>query len=773
MFKSSLKLIFRNWWRNKTFTLISILSLTVGISCTALLISFVSYENGIEKNNPNRDKLVWVMTEWANNPGMKTASVSKDIAGQLKQKYPEVEDVLQFQPPFMKSVEVNNQMFDAPIILNVSASFPEFFPFEMFYGSWDALNKPNSILLSEKQAKLFFGDENALGKQIRISEVFGKDKDYTVEGVVKNREQSAITFDALFCNPNALNAGATLLKVSEGTNLRQLEQKVKENNIAAKDEQYSFYNFDDAISSKYSRHSFWHSRKDSLLFIGLISAILVLVIAIFNYVNMSFSRVLQQVKSLHTQKLMGAKPKDVRWQIFIDTFLTVFISFVLAMLLMHDLLPVFNQVVAVDFSSKYFYSKDFFPLLILLVFVLTIIPAWIMSRKISRLSGSDYKMFFVTQKNHWIASMVVAQFIVAFVLIIGTLVVNKQVDLVKSNIEHYKNVIEIGSPFSRNSIVPFEARLKSIPGIQSYAFTNGGVVTVMKSENSFQKKSGETQKSEVQQISGSDGFIDVLQLKQIGGIAWESATEKYPNPVFVNKVFANVAETLPENLIGKLLSAYIDDHDSLAVIAGIVDDFYIGSMERNVTPVVIRHTDKTAHHSNIYIRTEKGETSNVVKALKQAWRQEYPDEFFMYGEPYDNVMSANNKIFEMARLLKMYSLISILLTCFGLFGITFYAVKQRTKEIGIRKINGAKTPQLLWLLMKPMFIWIAVGFVIAVPLAWWLIERWLQQFAYRVDVSVFSFALAFLAVSAITFATVGWHVWRTARSNPVKSLKSE
>ncbi len=771
MIKTALKIIFRNWWRNKTFTLISIISLTVGIACTALLISFVSYEYGIEKNNPNRDRLVWVMQENPAYPGQRSAFMHKDIAGQLKQKYPEVEDFFQFEPPFVKYVEVDNQRFDALTILNVDASFPSFFPFKLLYGSWDALTQPNSIFLSEKQANLFFGDENALGKQIQISEVFGKDRDYTVEGVIKDREQSGIPFNALFCNPNIKNGGSTFLKLSKGTNLQQFEQKVKDDKISIKDEQYYFYDFDEAFSSANSRYT--HSRKDNLLFIGLISAILVLFIAIFNYVNMSFSRVLQQVKSLHAQKLMGAKPKDVRLQIFLDTFLTVFISFLLAMLMMHDLLPIFNQVVAVDFSSKYFYSKDFFPLLILLIFLLTIIPSLIMSRKISRLSGSDYKMFFVTKKNRWIAPMVTVQFIIAFALIIGMFTVNKQVNLVKKNIDRYKNVIEVGSPFSKNSIVTFESRLKSIAGIESYAFTNGGVYTTHTGENAFRKKSGEEQKNNVLQISGSDGFVDVLQINQITGVGWDSASEKYRNPVFVNKTFADVAETLPSDMIGNSLRNYIDDYDSLAVIAGVVEDFYISSMEKKAIPVVMRHTDKTAHHSNIYIRTKKGEIKNVAKSLKQAWAQAYPDDFFAYGEVYDAFVGTNGKIFEMSRLLKMYSLISILLTCFGLFGITFYAVKQRTKEIGIRKINGAKTPQLLWLLMKPMFLWIVIGFAIAVPLSWWLMERWLQQFVYRVDISVSSFVLALLFVLAITFVTVGWHVWRTAKANPVKSLKSE
>ena len=773
MFKTALKLIFRNWWRNKTFTLISILSLTVGIACTALLISFVSYEYGIEKNNPNRDKLIWVMQRNLGYPQNKSAYIEKDIAGQLKLKYPEVEDVLQFDPPSVEYIEVNNQNFKVPTILNVDTSFPSFFPFELLYGSWDALNNPNSIFLSEKQSYLYFGDEEALGKQVRLSEDYGKTIDYTVAGVIKSREQSGITFDVLICNPNAKSGGYTFLKVSEGTNLKQFEQKIKEDKVAPENVQFYFYDIDDALSPDNSKYSPLHSRKDSLLFLGMISAILVLLIAIFNYVNISFSRVLQQVKTLHTQKLMGAKPADVRLQIFFDTFLTVFISFVLAMLLMHDLLPVFNQVVAVDFSSKYFYSKDFFPLLILLIFLLTVIPSLIMSRKISRLSVSDYRMFFVTRKNRWTASMVTAQFIVVFALIIGALTVNKQVNLVYENIDRYQNVIEVGNPFAKSSIVPFESRLKSIPGIESYAFSTGGVYSVVMLENTFQSINSDEQNHWVLQISGSDGFADVLQLDQIAGFDWDSASEKYSNPVFVNKTFAYIAERDPIDMVGKLLKSYIDDYDSLAVVAGVVEDFYLPSMAQKAYPSIIRYRDKTKYLPNIYVRTEKGEIKNVVSLMKQAWEQTFPDEFFTYGEPSDTIKGGNRKIFEMSRLLNMYSLISILLTCFGLFGITFYAVKQRTKEIGIRKINGAKTPQLLWLLMKPMFVWMAVGFVVAVPLAWWLMERWLQQFVYRVDVSVGSFILALLFVAVITFLTVGWHVWRTARSNPVESLKSE
>lgn len=156
MFKTALKLILRNWWRNKTFMLISIISLTVGIAFTALLMSFVSYENGIEKNNPNLNKIVWVMQNTQPNSGNNWAYMRNDIAEQVKQNYPEVEELLQISNPWINYVEINNQKFDEFLMLNADISFSSFFPHEMLYGSWKALEDPQAIIITEEQANRFF-----------------------------------------------------------------------------------------------------------------------------------------------------------------------------------------------------------------------------------------------------------------------------------------------------------------------------------------------------------------------------------------------------------------------------------------------------------------------------------------------------------------------------------------------------------------------------------------------------------------------------------------
>ncbi len=774
MFQTALKLIFRNWWRNKTFTLISILSLTVGIACTALLISFVSYEYGIEKSNPNLDKLVWVMQDMPSNPGVIVGYMENGIPEQMKEKYPEVEDFLQLSSLYTQYIEVNNQRFDPIEILNVETSFPKFFPFELLYGSWSALNKPQSIIISEKQAERLFGDKNAVGKQITVS---GNEQQvYTVGAVTKTRSQSAVIFDGLISEPNNKWGGPTLLMISPKTDLQKFAEKVKKDQIPTlAGGQYYFSTFKQAISSEYNQKGlgYWHYRKENLLMVGLVSAVLVFLIAIFNYVNMSFSRVLQQVKTLHTQKLMGAKPTDVRLQIFSDTFLTVFISFLLALLMMHDLLPVFNQVVSVDFSAQYFYSKDFFPLLILFILLLTIVPAWLLSRKISRLSGSDYRMFFVTRKNRWIGSLVTVQFIIAIALIIATITAYRQVNLVEQNGERYKNLIELGSLEKKHDLRKLKPQITNISGVSDISLGNMALMDAMIMYGNLRKENGEEIQTLILQLVGDNNLLRVLKLHQVAGEAWETVSENQPNSVLINKSFADRLGKTGTELIGEPMHKYFISNDSLSVITGIVDDFHFSSLEEKVNAAIIRKSSDTKPLTTMEIRMDGKNNSETIAAIKSAWLQTFPGEYFTYTDVYHKFTKSNRKIFEMSRLLNMYSLISILLTCFGLFGITFYAVRQRTKEIGIRKINGAKTPQILWLLMKPMLVWIVVGFAVAAPLSWLLIERWLQQFVYRVDVSVVSFVLALLLVMTITFITVGWHVWRTAKANPVESLKSE
>lgn len=783
MLKTSLKLIIRNWWRNKTFTLITLLSLTVGIACTNLLGAFVMYEWGIEKSNPNRKRMVWAMQDLPSNPGQKVAYMQNSAAGQIKEKYPEVEDFLQLNSSMLKNIEVDDRKYAPFEVLNVSRSFPDFFPFELLYGTWETFNSPQSIILSEEQARRFFGDGNALGRQItlvvdNLGDAGGAiEKQYTVGAVTKKRPQSAVVFDALVCDPENAWGGPTLLMMNGEPDLQRFEEKVNKDGIPTlAGGQYYFISLDDAVSSTYNEQelTYWHYRKDNLLFVGLISAIMVLLIAVFNYVNMGFSGVLQRVKSIHAQKLMGATPADIRMQLLGDMCLMVLVSFLLSLLLMIDLLPVFNQIVSADFTLSFFYSPSFFPLFAVFILLQVVLPAWLISRWVNKLSGANFRFLFVNKRNRYTGILVVVQYVIAVVLIIGMITANRQMEMVKQSGDRYRNLIEIGDMMSGTDLRHFRQKVASVPGVSDVSLGNMALMNAWIMHGSLLKENGEEIQSTLLKLSGDNGFSRIMQLRQIAGSEWELLPEKYTQGVFVNETFAALVEKPAEDLIDEPLRKYLQLNDSVSVIAGVVEDFYFNSLEEKAMPMVLGQlSPQTGKFTTLQIRINEKENKDVIKNIQRLWDETFPNEYFTYTDVYQSFVRRNNKIAEMSHLLQMYSLISILLTCFGLFGISFYAVRRRTKEIGIRKINGAKTPRILWLLLKPVFLWITFGFIIGTPLAWWLMERWLQQFAYRVDVSWLSCVAALLIVALVSVITVIWHTWRMARANPVKSLRME
>lgn len=780
MFRTAFKLILRNWWRNKTFTLISLISLTVGIACFSLLFSFVIYEQGIENQNPNRDRMVWVMQDMPSSPGEKVAYMRAGIPEQMKENYPEVEDYLQLNSFIIKYIEVDNRRYDPIEIINVSSSFPAFFPFELQYGSWDALNNPQAMVITHTEAQRLFGREDVIGEQLTVCEEgFDTDirKTYTIGAVSRSRDQSAITFDGLICSPETNWGGPTLLMMPEKSDLKQFEDKVKNDQIPTlAGGSYYFFTLDKALSSHYQQQElgYWHHRKDSLLMVGLISALLLLLIAVFNYVNMRFSRLLQQVKMLQTQKLMGAETADLRLQILLDTLLTVLISLLLALPLMHDLLPLFNQVVDADFTSSFFYSSGFFPVLILLIILLTIIPGWMASSWIACSTGSEVRTFFIIKKHRWVGGMVTLQFVISIALIIATITVDRQSGLVKKHSARYHDLIEIGVTGGNLDLRESAQRIRNIPGVRDLSMGNMLLMNSWIMHGTLKRENGEELQTRILRLAGDENLVRMLGVQLLAGDSWESISERNPYPVFINQSFVDRLQQPADRLIGEPLNKYFVSNDSVSVIAGVVEDFYFTSLEEKVMAVLIeRIPDGAEKMTRMQIRLDGKENGAAIDAIEKAWQQTYPNEHFTLTDTEDQFIQRNSKIFEMEALLQMYSLISILLTCFGLFGITFYAVRQRTKEIGIRKINGAQTSQILWLVMKPIFAWMTVGFLIAVPLALWFIEKWLQQFVYRVNVSAGTIILALLLVACITFLTVGWHLWRISKANPVQSLKTE
>lgn len=796
------KLVLRSWWRNKTFSIISIVSLAIGIACTNLLAVFVIHEYNLEADNPKRETIYMMDQDSPIQPGERVCYTVGSIPGELKEKYPEVTDYLRLNNMGMDYIMVGNTRFAPITIVTADASFPRFFPYKVLYGNLnEALTQPNKIALSEECARKYFGKENPIGQTIttgmnnttvRVQNdgtvVEEKNETtYQVAAVLKSRDQSYLGFEAVTGTGESFGGGLCLLMTDRSVDTEKFSRQMKKDGIQTfvPEGKYQLYPLQESYFRKYTQESFlfMNSRQKTLLYVGLISAILILLIACFNYINLNFSRLLQQVRMIHTEKLMGATKGDINRQLFIDTFMTVITAFLLSLLITHDLIPVFNSIVSGNIQTSFFFNKQALPVIVLFILLLSIIPSFYISRKISKLSASDYREFFTgNKKRRIVTALSIAQYTVSIGLIIATLTVNSQLRFIQKGGEGYRGLIEVGNWGSDNSYLPaFAHEIKKIPGVKNVTLAGGPLLNMGITPMDIKNPDGsESHYMKAQYLGGRD-YLKTLKIKIIQGIDPDKALEQYQNPVYITQKYVDLLVPPGENPVDRQLSKYDETQkeyeanrkEPVAIIAGIVGNLYANSLEEEVFPSIIYIIqDDDKRYAFAEIKTGK-EQQQTITAVKKIWEKMNPGKYFTYQDVYKEFMQRNSRTTELAELMIMYSLISIFLTCFGLFGMALYATEQRTKEIGIRKVNGANTLKIMLLLNKQFVIWIGIAFVIAIPITWLLLNRWLENFVYHTDISVFHFLLGGITVLFITLLTVSWHTYKAASGNPVKVLRSE
>lgn len=428
---------------------------------------------------------------------------------------------------------------------------------------------------------------------------------------------------------------------------------------------------------------------------------------------------------------MGATQAEMNYQLFLDTFLTVGIAFLLSLLIAHDLIPVFNRI---------------------------------MSGRI-------------------VTALSVMQYIISIGLVIGTLTIHAQLKLTQKKGECYRNLIEIGSWKGGNlDASTFAAELKNRPEIASVTRAGGSILFAWLQQITIENKDGSESYYSSVQYMGEENLLQTLGLQILQGVTPQEAIRKYDRPVYINRRYADILIPAGENPVGQPVSRYdkfsygdqANDPQQACTICGIVSDLYINTLEEEAVPSLVYLNNAGAkNYRMLYVKLNEKQKKKGLETIREVWEKVNPGEYFTYIDVYDVFMQRNRRTTDMGNLLLMYSVISLLLTCFGLFGMALYATEQRTKEIGIRKVNGASTRSILFLLIRQFITWIAAAFVIATPLAWVLLNRWLESFANRVSISPLYFLLGGVIVLAITLLTVGWHSYRAASNNPVRSLRSE
>ncbi len=808
MIKNYLKTAIRNLLKNKGFTAINVLGLALGIATCLLILFYVFDELSYDHYNKNAERIFRVNNGIKFGGNENTYAVTAPPAAMaLKADFPEIEEAVRFRERGGLRIKKGNQNIQEDKVVYADSTLFAVFTLPMIEGDpAEALKEPHSVVITEQTAKKYFNRTNVVGQVLMVNDK----QPYKVTGVIKDiPSQSHFNFD-IFVSMASLDESRedswlsinfnTYILLRPGSDYKKLEAKLPGfmRKHAGPQVQSALNISFDAFeqSGNYLRLSLIPLTKihlesnlqaelganGNIQYVYIFSAIalFILLIACINFMNLSTARSANRAREVGVRKVLGSPRKYLIAQFLTESILVTLAGAAIAVLAAWALLPVFNDLAGKQLAVNYQLVARLVP--VLLVFVLIIgclagsYPAFFLSafQPIDVLKGKVAKGF----KGGGLRSfLVVFQFSISILLIIGTLVVYNQLSYIqardlgydRSHVVIVQNVSSLG-----DKAKSFKQEIKKISGVDNATMTGGLPTSEYGNTTSFFKDQVIDQKRAIiaRQWAVDEDYINTLGMKIISGrnfspqmltdstaIVINEAAAKmlgYPNPL------NHFLYTPADNTLTRLLNLHI---------IGVIRDFNFRSLRENVTPMIFTHDEDRAALS---IRLHAGaNTPAVMDQIKSKWKEVSPTQEFAYSFMEQDFDALYRTEQQMGKLFISFTTLAIIIACLGLFGLATYAAEQRTKEIGIRKVLGAGMTTIVGMLSKDFIKLVLIAILIATPLAWFFMRKWLQGFAYRQEIKWWVLAVAGLTAVLIAFITISFQSVKAALTNPVKSLKSE
>lgn len=773
--RTNLTLIIRNWHRNKIFTVVSILSLVIGLACVNLLIAFTASEWQISKGSPDKNLIFMLKSD---NPmdeqsTEKTSFILPQLTPMMKERYPEVKAYCRFQNPQQNTIfETKDFKSDKIFTLHADNNIGEFFLLPVRTGNLKkTLSTPGEAAITTSTAMLIFGESEVIGESFTLNNESGQAL-YKITSVVDDSKTSTfLKFNVLLAiDMNTYFGGVTFIKLDKAGSATTVLSNMKSDGATlprmTKTCQYYLQPLEEVyfdISETQSNWEFLMHRDRLLLYIGISAAIAILLISAFNYINMYLVRVFKNEKNNGIQKILGATKKQIRFQLLSETFLAVIIAFLSSFILVILFIPVFNSMFEAHLTASFLFDKMVFAGYLLLIILLTVIPSLYLFFRISESPLTQLNKIGVSRFKVKMANgMLALQFIISIVLITEAMFYTKQMNFVSQTANIDKNIIEIKG----NDIPPQKLKTFKDEVIRTNE-VNYGCISSSHFLNPWIHQDKEM--LSVLFYHFDSDFLKTHNFKMVSGNEFSNNEKAINKQVIVNEAF--IKKFNISNPIGQTLPVF----DKKLTIKGIVADFYTESFIKEVKPTIILPFDfeKGNGFQVLHLQLADKGLAPALAEIKNKWEQHFPDKIFSYTFIRDEFNLLHKSYSQTSRIISFFTIISILLTAFGLFGMTWYTVERRVKEIGIRKVNGAKITEVVGMLNKDIVLWVAIAFVIATPLAYYAMNKWLENFAYKTELSWWIFALAGLLALGIALLTVSWQSWKAATRNPVEALRYE
>jgi putative ABC transport system permease protein len=798
MIKSYFRIAWRSLRKNKVYSAINIVGLAVGLAVFWLMALYIADELSYDRSWVNSKRIYRVVqsAEWAGG-SFRIALTAPPFGPALKKDYAEIEETVRIDLEGGGTLLYGDKKIKAENILFADNSLLTIFRPPFLYGdAANALAKPNSIVLTKTLAEKLFGTvQAALNKIV----VFQHDQPNLVTGVIEDiPANSHLSFSALRSMTPPSSDGwkdsyvYTYVLLHKEADVKSLEARMSgffDRYLKTSMGEMKKYQLElQPISSIHLHSNFDYEigRNSNIRYIYLFSvvALLVLSIAVINYINLATARSSMRVKEIGVRKVIGAERKQLVGLFLMESVLFTLVAGLIAVSLTAFLLPAFNTLAGKELGLWQFGKAQTFSILILFTLFAGLLggiyPALFLSgfRTIPALKGQQGNLFGTILFRK---SLVTFQFVITIFLISGSSVLYLQL--------HYMQTKDLG--FNKDQVLTFHlssrAVREQIEGVKAELLMDPSIEAVSAAANPIGnndmgstglrfEENGELSQARrlVQRLYVDADFIPTLQAHIERGRNFSAAlpTDK-DGAVLVNQTLVNkLGWTDP---IGKRVEIYagVDGHTSVATVVGVVKDFNIYSLQHKIEPLLLQLPPAKQDEDNIYVRVNSNKVAQGLTFIRSVYQKRDPASSFEYNfldENFSRQYAAEKK---QGSLLLVFTLLAIVIACLGLFGLVTFSVSQRTKEIGVRKVLGASVTGIVLLVSKELIKPVMIAILISTPLTWYALSRWLEGFAYQVNISTWIFLAAGLMAVAIAAVTVGWKAMLAAKDNPVKSLRTE
>jgi putative ABC transport system permease protein len=798
LYKSYLKIGWRNLLRNKSYSIINIAGLALSITCGIFIFSLVKHHLSFDNFHPNSNRIYRVVTELHRDGIAYRNNVPSPLGDLFRKDYTYGEKVARVFTESYALITLRNKnevvkFKEAEGIAFAETSFFEIFNFPLLLGNKETvLVEPNTAILTERIARKYFGDKDPIGETFWLENKVA----FTVTGVLKNLPTNTDIKSEIFVSyPSLKSYDPWMAHETDGWNgIRDgmkcyvlLQPGVP---VAQVERVMSAYVKIYRPTSKNVHHyklqplaeihfdaNYGGAMGKSNLWILSVIGLFLLITACVNFINLATAQALKRSKEVGVRKVLGSLKRQLFWQFIFETGMITFAGIVLAIILSHATFPFVNSLFQTELSVNLFVDKQLILFIMTLGLVITFLagfyPAMVLAgfQPVVALKGklSQQRIGgFNTRRT-----LIVAQFAISQVLIIGMVVIMNQMRFARqSDLGFDKDaivMIAVGKDSTGTSINTLKNEISGIAGVEKLSVCFAAPSSQEEWGNSIKFDNSSEEVNFRTSIKAADAdYVSTFNLELVAGknlVPSDTVREMLVNETMVSKLQLRS----PEDAIGRVISA--NGGAMKAPIVGVLKDFHNKSFHEVISPVLI--TTYTEDYSKYAVKLNLANAKSILSDIEAMWSQQHPDQIFEYEFLDESIARFYHAEETTLKLIQIFSFIAIFIGCLGLYGLVSFMTSQKTKEIGIRKVLGGDVIHILWIFGKEFVRLIVIAFLLAAPLGWWLMHNWLQGFQFQAPIDTWTFVWALGCSLVVASITVSYQVIKTAFLNPVNSLRTE